>query len=195
METEEKMMTGEESFRIITEMLNKTRVNISMGSFHLLFWGWMIVICSLGQYILVRYTSFAKPWLIWWLVIPGVFVSMIYGIVSGRRAKVHTYAGKIWMWTWISYLFAMFVLFTVQSKSMETVSAYILILTGVPTFLSGIIIRFRPLIIGGICFWVFALFVAFAGPVIGPLGVPFAMIAGYLVPGYILKYRVDHDTI
>jgi hypothetical protein len=37
METNEKMMTGEESLRIITDMLNKTRVNIRQGSFHLLF--------------------------------------------------------------------------------------------------------------------------------------------------------------
>jgi hypothetical protein len=195
METGEKMMTGEESIRIITEMLNKTRVNIRQGSFHLLFWGWMIVICSLGEYILTKYTSLTKPWLIWLLVIPGMFVSMIYGIVNGRKAKIHTYADKIWMWTWFSYLFAMFVLFTIQSGSMETISAYILLLTGIPTFISGMIIRFRPLIIGGICFWVFALVVAFAGPAIGPLGVPLSMIAGYLVPGYILKYRVDHGTI
>jgi hypothetical protein len=39
MENEEKMMTGEESLRIITEMINKTKFNIRQGSFHLLFWG------------------------------------------------------------------------------------------------------------------------------------------------------------
>ena len=37
------MMTGEESLRIITEMINKTKVNIRQGSFHLLFWGWLIL--------------------------------------------------------------------------------------------------------------------------------------------------------
>ena len=42
METEEKMMTGEESLRIISEMINKTKVNIRQGSFHLLFWGWLV---------------------------------------------------------------------------------------------------------------------------------------------------------
>lgn len=39
MENEEKLMTGEESLRIITEMINKTKVNIRQSSFHLLFWG------------------------------------------------------------------------------------------------------------------------------------------------------------
>ena len=52
MENEEKMMTGEESLRIITEMINKTKVNIRQGSFHLLFWGWLIFACSLSEYLL-----------------------------------------------------------------------------------------------------------------------------------------------
>ncbi|MBK7710697.1 MAG: hypothetical protein IPN67_03080 [Bacteroidales bacterium] len=195
MEHEEKMMTGEESIRIITEMLNKTRVNIRQGIFHLLLWGWMIALCSLGEYILIRFTGITKPWLIWMLVIPGMFVSMIYGMVNGRRAKIHTYADKVWMWTWFAYLFAMFVLFTIHSRNMESISAYMLMITGIPTFMSGIIIRFRPLIIGGICFWVLSLFVSFAGPVIGPLGVPFAMIVGYLIPGYMLKNKIDHGTV
>ena len=54
MENEEKMMTGEESLRIITEMINKTKVNISQGSFHLLFWGWLIIICSLSEWLLTK---------------------------------------------------------------------------------------------------------------------------------------------
>jgi len=195
MENEEKMMSGEESLRIITEMLNKTRVNIRQGSFHLLFWGWMIVICSLGEYILDHFTNMVNPWYVWLLVIPGMFVSFAYGIITGRKAKTHTYADKIWMWTWMAFLISMFVLFIVHSKSMETISAYILLLVGFPTFISGIIIRFRPLIVGGISFWIFALLVHFGGPTIGPLGVPVSMIVGYLIPGYILKSKVDHGKV
>jgi hypothetical protein len=89
----------------------------------------------------------------------------------------------------------MIILITIHAKSMETVSPYILMLVGFPTFMSGIIIKFRPLIIGGICFWIFALLVNFSGPVLGPLGVPLSMIAGYLIPGYMLKNKVDHGTI
>ena len=88
MENEEKMMTGEESLRIITEMINKTKVNIRQGSFHLLFWGWLILICSLSEYVLFKFTDFSTPWYVWFFVIPGVFVSMIYGI--GRTLHSHT---------------------------------------------------------------------------------------------------------
>ena len=47
MEDEEKLMTGEESLRVITDMINKTRVSIAQASFHLLLWGWLIFVCSL----------------------------------------------------------------------------------------------------------------------------------------------------
>ena len=35
MENEEKLMTGEESLKVITAMINKTRVNVIQSSFHL----------------------------------------------------------------------------------------------------------------------------------------------------------------
>ena len=78
---------------------------------------------------------------------------------------------------------------------METVTSYILLLAGYPTFLSGFIIKFKPLIFGGICFWVVALLVHFAGPCLAPLGTPVAMLIGYLIPGYMLKNKVNHDKI
>jgi hypothetical protein len=195
METDEKMMTGEESLKIITEMLNRTRVNFRQGSFHLLLWGWLITICSLAQYFLVKFTELTHPYYVWFLVIPGVFVSMIYGYANGRKAKVHTYADSVWMWTWMAYIFTLMVLFIVHSKHMDTISPYILLLTGFPTFVSGIILKFKPLVAGGILFWILTLAVNFTGPAIAPLGVPAAMILGYLIPGYMLKNKVDHDKV
>jgi hypothetical protein len=195
MENTEKMMTGEESLRIITEMINRTKVNISMGSFHLLFWGWLIFACSLSEYLLYKFTDFSNAWYVWFFVIPGVFVSMIYGFVTGRKAKVHTYADMLYMWTWMGFLAAATVLFIIISKHMETVAPFILTLAAMPTFISGFIIRFKPLIFGGITFWILALMAHFAGPSVAPLAVPVAMLTGYLIPGYLLRKKVDHDTV
>lgn len=195
MENDEKMMTGEESLRIITDMINKTKVSIRQGSFHLLFWGWLLIICSLSAWLLEKYSGYAHPYYVWFLVIPGAFVSMIYGFVNGRKEQVHTYANMLYMWTWIGFLIAATVLFIIQAKNMETVTPYILLLAGFPTFISGFIIRFKPLIFGGVCFWIVALLVNFSGPELAPLGTPVAMLIGYLIPGYMLKNRVTHDAI
>ena len=195
MENEEKVMTGEESLRIITEMINKTKVNISQGSFHLLFWGWLVFFCSLAEYLLFNFTDITNPWYVWFLTIPGVFVSMTYGFIKGRKAKFHTYADMVYMWTWMGFLASAIVLFIVISDNMRNVGPFILLLAGFPTFVSGFIIKFKPLIVGGISFWVFALIAHFASPSIAPLAMPVAMLTGYLVPGYLLKRKVDHETI
>ena len=195
MENDEKMMTGEESLKIITEMINRAKVNIRQGSFHLLFWGWLITVCSLSEWLITKLTNYPHPYYVWILVIPGAFVSMIYGAVTGRKAKVHTYADVLYMWTWIGFLFAAIVLFIVQSDRMENITPYILLLAGFPTFLSGFIVKFKPLIAGGICFWVIAILVHFAGPSLALLGTPVAMLTGYLIPGYMLRNKVNHETV
>lgn len=195
MEPTEKMMTGEESLRVITEMINKTKVNISQSSFHLLFWGWLIFLCSTSDFLLTRFTDFVQHYLVWLLVIPGIFVSIIYGYIKGRNARVSTYANRIYMYTWIGFGITAIILFLIHYKSMNTFSPYIMILAGFATFLSGMILKFRPLVIGGITFWVLAIVVSFAGPVIAQLGMPVAVLAGYLIPGYILRNTITDGKI
>jgi hypothetical protein len=195
MENGEKLMTGEESLKIITEMINRTKVNIRQSSFHLLFWGWLILVCSISEYILWKFTDFASPWYIWFFVIPGAFVSFIYGFVTGRKAKFHTYADMIYVWTWMAFFIAAIVLFIILSKDMGSFSPFILTLAAIPTFLSGFIIKFKPLIAGGISFWIFAIIAHFAGGDMAALAVPVAMLTGYLIPGYMLKRRVDHEKV
>ena len=194
METEEKMMSGEESLKIISEMISRTKVNIRQGSFHLLFWGWLIFACSLSEYILYRFTDFASPWYVWFFVIPGVFVSMIYGWVNGSKATVYTYADMLYTWTWMGFLFSAIVLFILVWEDMRSVAPFILTLAAIPTFVSGFIIKFRPLILGAISFWIFALVAHFGGQNIASLAVPVAMLTGYLIPGYLLR-KTDHDKV
>jgi hypothetical protein len=195
MENEEKMMTGEESLRIISEMINKAKFDIRQGSFYLLLWGWLIFACAFIDYLIVTFTKYAHHYYVWFLVIPGVFVSMLYGYVKGRQAKVKTYTGTLYKWIWIGFLISATVLFIIHSKSMDTVSPYILLLAGFPTFVSGFLIKFKPLIAGGMSFWIITLIIYFAGPSFASLGTAIAMLSGYLIPGYMLKNRVDNDAV
>jgi hypothetical protein len=194
MENKEKMMTGEESLKIITDMINKTKINIRQGSFHLLFWGWLIFGCALGEYLLRKFTDLPSYY-IWLLVIPGVFVSLGYGFATGRKATMRTYTSRVYIWIWIGFLFSTTILFIVHSKNMDTIAPYILLLAGFATFVSGFLIRFRALTIGGVCFWIMALVIYFAGPAFSSLGTAIAILPGYLIPGYLLRNRVDHETL
>jgi hypothetical protein len=195
MENEEKLMTGEESLKVITAMINKTRVSVMQSSFHLLFWGWLIFACSLSEFLLYKFTNFTNAWYVWFFVIPGVFVSMIYGFTKGRKASLHTYAEGIYVWVWMAFLIASVVLFIVHSSQMESISKYILLVAAMPTFISGIVLKFKPLVWGGVSMWVLALTAHFGGDIVSGLSVPVAMITGYLLPGYLLRKKGSHETL
>ncbi len=195
MENEEKMMTGEESLRIITEMINKTKGDIRQASFHLLFWGWLLIACSLSEYLLYKFTNFPTPWYVWFLVIPGVLVSMIYGYLTSRRLRFYSYASKVYMWTWFSFFFAAVALFIITARNIESFPPIILVLAGIPTFISGIIIKFRPLVLGGIIFWIMALIAHFAKGDITYLAMPFALLTGYIIPGHLLRRKSVNNEI
>jgi len=187
MKNDSKMMNGDESLKLITEMIQKTRSNIKQGSFHLLFWGWLILFCSLAEFLLTYFSDFKYPYLVWMLTLPGLIVSLIYGYRTGRKQLVHTYADKLNMWTWYAFIAAMIIVFTLLSDRLNDVLPFILLLAGYATFMSGIIIRFKPLIFGGISFWVFAVIAYFTEPMVAQILFSVAIITGYLIPGYLLR--------
>ena len=67
----------------------------------------------------------------------------------------------------------------------------IIVLTGLPTFVTGQLMRFRPLILGGVLFWVLGA-VSYFAPMSMTVWLYIAAIFfGYLVPGYLLKRQED----
>ncbi len=195
METNEKIMTGEESMKIITDMINTTKVNFCQGAFYLILWGWLVLICSLTEFIMVNFTSISGSWYVWLLTIPGVIISLIYGFINGRKKKIHTYGDGIYMWTWMAFLFAAIVMFILMRHNLEKIAPLILMLAAFPTFVSGFIIKFRPLIFGGLSMWILSLISGFIEPDFAPLAVAASMITGYLIPGYLLRRNKDYGTV
>ena len=69
------------------------------------------------------------------------------------------------------------------------ISPGFLVLYGIPTFLSGIILRFRPLIIGGISCWLLSVLVIFVDFSYQMLFLSAAMLIAWIIPGYMLRSK------
>lgn len=65
----------------------------------------------------------------------------------------------------------------------------ILMLYGMPTFLSGAIMRFKALMFGAVVCWVLAVVATFVDPLNTLLLLALAVITAWIVPGYILKAK------
>lgn len=194
MKPNEKVLKPEESLQIIEKMINRTKGNLHDNSFYFLLWGWIVLIGILGHTILANFTDFSKPYLSWLIIIPGMIINIIYAMRQSKKKSISTHMDKVNFMTWIAFLVSYTITIIFMSKLNYNIVPIIFILAGNATFLTGIIIKFKPLIWGGIIFWIGAIGL-FTLP--GNLNIfvpPLAIILGYLVPGYMLKSQNKKDA-
>src|SRR5206468_9847786 len=130
-------------------------------------------------------------WMLTWLA----FVYQVFYIAKERkREKVRTYTDKILGFVWIVF-FILMVLFGVLfgqqlgDSYYKMMSPVFLALYGMPTFLSGIILRFKPLILGGIGCWLLSIISLYIPYDYQLLLVSAAMIIAWIIPGYLLRAK------
>jgi hypothetical protein len=114
---------------------------------------------------------------------------MIRGYRQGKTERKTTHLDTLSMWMWVTFGITVFTLVAFGSKINYQLNPLILTISAIPTFLSGIVIRFKPLVFGGISFWVFGI-ISFLSPMeTQPLVGAVAVLCGYIVPGYLLKSK------
>ena len=192
---EEKELTKQESLDLIMQMINQAKVNVKQSSFHLLLWGWIISIASFVHYYLMIYTSVEHPELAWTITIPGVLISAIYGFIHGRKATISTYADWIYFMIWMSFLVSIILVQFYFYNYGNVVGIMILIITGNAVFISGQILKFKPLIWGGVLFWGASVLGHIANDETILIITGVSVIFGYLIPGYLLKGKTTDGSV
>lgn len=184
---EEKEISPEESLKLIQSMIGKARQNYTDNSIFFLLWGWIVFVASLSHYYLAVHTTFEDPYIAWLLTFVGAIASAIIGAKKGKEKVVRNYTDKLYGWLWLSLGVAMFtVIFNGQSVNWNT-TPFILLFAGVGTSVSGVMMNFKPLRIGAICFWVLAIIAFQQNPEIQMLLLAIGVAVGYLLPGYIMR--------
>jgi hypothetical protein len=189
----ETNLTEQESLKIIQEMIATSKSKIKDNSFFYLLWGWLVLIASLSHYILLRmnYHEYAYlPWPI--LMLGGMVVSIIAGIRLGKKAKVISHFDNMMIYLWYGFFFTLMIIIVMaafQKIPWTTTHPLIISLYGLGTFVSGGVLRFRPLIIGGIACWIISIIAFFMASENVLLLIALSVIISYLIPGYILKSK------
>lgn len=189
MDTNEKELNPERSIQIIESMIQRTKSSLHDSSFYFLLWGWIVLIGILGHTFLDHFTNYSKPYLVWFIIILGLIINIIYGMRQGKKEKTSTHVDKINFMTWIAFLVSYTITLIFMAKLNYNIVPIIFLLAGNATFLTGIIIKFKPLIWGGIVFWIGSIGLFTLPAHLSIFVPPLAIILGYLVPGYILKFQ------
>jgi len=186
METSETELTPADSLKLITGVIAKTQADIKAQSFCFLLWGWLIAIASLSFYILhqIGFDLYFIPFPI--LVLIGIIITVVD--YSRNNYKSETYLGGFLKQLWLVLGISFIVVVLISLLEHYPPFTYTMLIGGIGTLVSGLVMRFKPLTLGGAIFLVLAIVSVFASDNNKPLVQCIAIIAGYLIPGYLLKY-------
>ena len=177
-----------ESLHIISDAINKTRENIRGQSFYYLLWGWIVTIASFSHYVLASNTNFKMEYLPWLILIPiGWITSIAYSIKREKTKPYQTYFELFLKYLWIVLGISFILVVFISAKLKINPTALVLLLAGIGTFISGLTLKFKPLIIGGLLLFIFSIISLFVDKSYILLIHTIAIIVGYLIPAYLLK--------
>jgi FtsH-binding integral membrane protein len=189
----QESLTEKQSLSIIEEMINRAKNQFSEDGSLYLLWGWVILFCSLGHFVLQVVVEYNRPWQIWSVTWVVAVYMLIFLRRKNRTRKVKTYTEELLSYVWLAFVIMMALTFFLLQKFVPQFWLYnfmfILLCYGMPTFLSGIILQFRPLIIGGVVCWVLSAASGFVHFSYHPLFVSAAVVVAWIIPGFILRER------
>lgn len=181
---------------LITSMINKAKSRFHESGFLYLLWGWIVLICCIVQFSAAHFFNVQNAYHIWyitWLVL----IYQIFFLRKKRKLRTFiTYTEDINRYVWIVFgiceILLVFIL--LLFKKYEVINPVVIVLYGMPIFLSGIILKFKPLLLGGISCWVISGISPFVNIEFQLVLTAAAIICGWIIPGYMLRQKFKKEN-
>lgn len=200
---DKKNLTPEESFAIINKAISNFKMNYKESAKAFLLWGWILSLASFSHFIILKILKSYEAheltvgnWELTGLFIIGnwVLFSLIGFLILffmerkiTKKKKVYShldsYIKNLWYVTAAGFFVAIFLCFKLDIVP----PAIMLLIAGIATTTTGLFIKFKPLMFGGIAFFIFSIATTFVSNENIALIVGLAIVCGYLIPGYFLK--------
>ena len=191
MESKEPQMTEAESLQLIASMINKAKNQYVENGFLYILWGWVILMCCLVQFTALYFFKNENAYYIWYITWLAIIFQIIYLRKKRRSRRTQTYTSEIGASVWVVFTICLFLLVMVllHFDAYKAINPAILVMYGMATVLLGVIIKFKPLLIGGICCWLLSIMSMFVMYEFQLLLLAPAVIAAWLIPGYLLNQK------
>ena len=153
----EKQLTEKESLELIASMISKAKNSYIESGVGPLCWGVLITFCSLFSYAQAA-LKFSIGFDVWLLALFALIPQIIYAFRSRKIRKFTAHEEAIMDYVWSTFAICMFLLsFYNAVANPSHVTALYMMVYGIPTFITGGIRKFRPMILGGIICWICSL--------------------------------------
>lgn len=178
-------LTEQKSIEIIEDMIHKAKKQFSDDGFMLMLWGWLVFVAAIGHYLLLQ-THYEYPFITWGLMPVGGIISAVWGIKQ-KKKPYKSYTDSVMSYTWTAFGISLFIVLIMMDKLQLHTYPFVLILYAVPTFISGRVIKHKPLIFGAVSCWILSVISFFQPFDIQLLLLAVGIILAYIIPGHLLR--------
>lgn len=184
---EDKKINPEESLHVIQEMINQAKLKMNETGFHFLLWGVLVISASLTQYFMIK-NGYAQNSNFVWLIMGcvGAPIAIVYESKRSKKQSSSSRLDRIYGLLWLGFGITLILTIFISISYKISPVAFILVMIGLVTFMSSMIYRFLPLLIGSIIFWLCAGLCPFFTFTEQLIVNSCAILLGYIVPGIIL---------
>lgn len=190
----EKNLSEKESLQLITEMIGKAKGSYHSNGTSAIMWGIVIFFCSIFSFLEMEF-HFNIGFDIWWLMWLALVPQLLMVFRSSKTKNFVTYEETTMSYVWWAFGASVLMLMFFNSHYRPAHSSSLfLMLFGMPTFITGGMFRFKPMIFGGIICWVIFIVSIYTDPQINILLMALAALAAWLVPGIILRKKCSRET-
>jgi hypothetical protein len=208
---EQQNMTGEESLRLIGEMIQKAKNSYHDSGLGPILWGTVITFCSLVTWAQIHF-GFSLPFDIWLLtllaVIPQIIIVHKEKKIRKARRYDETMMDYVWTCFGISIALLIFININIIIKLTPVFQKYVdvtggrpeynyssfmtsffLLLYGIPTIITGGCQQLKPMLWGGVLCWVCCVISVFTKTEADMLLTALSATCAWLIPGIILRKK------
>lgn len=178
----------QQSLQLIQSMIEKTKSNITDNRFYFLLWGWITFLAIIGQFFLKVVLKYEHHYITWFLTFIGATLSIYHSAKTEMQKKVKTYVDESMNYLWTGMGISFLVISILFLKlGWQICFPFFILLYGLGTFVSGRILHFTPLIIGGLANWAIAAVSVWFHFDYQMIFAAAAILFSYIIPGHLLR--------
>ena len=209
MDEQEKQLSEKESLALITAMINKAKDAYYDTGLSAIFWGALVAFCSIEKVAEFQF-GYRLPFDIYMLLFLGIIPQVFISIKEKKERKVRSYHDAFMDYVWLAFGIGIVLTMVIMSvlsrnwypvaneyaslaghsspfKLYEYTPSIFLMLYGIPTFVTGAAMKFKPMFWGGIICWVCCVITLFTHIKIDLLLMALSAVCAWLYPGLLIE--------
>jgi len=177
-----------EALNVIEEMVNSSRYKMKAEAKYFLLWGWMVFAAAIIHFFLVI-AEVNNSWIIWPVLMGLAFIIYLFMVNKTKReGGSSTYIDRVNKYLWLGFFGPLLV--TILSGvfiSWAAAYPFFMAIYGWSAIVSGGLLKFKPLVNGGIVSCILGVATIFVPGMYILLMLALAIFAGFIIPGHALN--------